>query len=122
MSSGVVANIFAERHYSEEAERVSALFAEPRYGLRAERILSSGQVSEVLVQEEAELVLLLEGEAELEWERGERFRMRAGDLLWLEAGRPHRVAWTSARCLWFCVFLRPAPDTAAPGAGPGAGG
>ncbi|MCI6926666.1 cupin domain-containing protein [Butyricicoccus porcorum] len=74
---------------------------------RIERIVSSGQTSDWYDQTEDEWVCVLEGEGELEYADGSRQRLRAGDTACLPAHLRHRVSYTSAPCIWLCVF-RPA--------------
>lgn len=78
--------------------------------VRIERILSAGQASPRgfwYDQEEDEWVCLLEGEAELSFENGERVLLRAGDQRFIPAGTRHRVEKTgvSPPCVWLCVFI-----------------
>lgn len=74
---------------------------------RVERIISGGQTSGWYDQEEDEWVCVLAGEGELEYADGSRQRLKAGDTAYLPAHLRHRVSYTSAPCIWLCVF-RPA--------------
>ena len=74
---------------------------------RIERIVSGGQTSDWYDRTEDEWVCVLEGEGELEYADGSRQRLRAGDTAYLPAHLRHRVSYTSAPCIWLCVF-RPA--------------
>ncbi len=83
--------------------------------LRIERIISTGQCSQAgfwYDQSQVEWVLVLQGEAELEWTDGTRKRLYAGDFLKLPAHQKHRVAWTSTTpaCIWFCIFFSEKED------------
>lgn len=74
---------------------------------RIERIVSNGHVSPAdfwYDQDENEWVLLLVGEAEIEWADGERIRLRQGDALNLPAHTRHRVTFTSRPAVWLAVF------------------
>ena len=79
-----------------------------RHGaLRIERIVSNGHASPEgfwYDQDEHEWVLLLEGEAEIEFADGERVRLTRGDALNLPAHTRHRVTFTSHPALWLAVF------------------
>ncbi|HIV69224.1 MAG TPA: cupin domain-containing protein [Candidatus Butyricicoccus stercorigallinarum] len=81
---------------------------------RIERIVSNGQTSGWYDQAEDEWVCVLAGEGELEYAGGRRQRLRAGDTAWLPAHLRHRVSYTSAPCIWLCVF-RPAEPQSASG-------
>lgn len=81
-----------------------------RHGtLRIERIVSNGHVSpdgSWYDQDEHEWVLLLAGEAEIEFAEGERVRLTQGDALNLPAQTRHRVTFTSCPAIWVAVFYR----------------
>ena len=77
--------------------------------LRIERIVSTGQTTpagEWYDQDEDEWVALIQGEAALEYESGEKLRLSAGDHVLLPAHCRHRVAYTSHHppCIWVAVF------------------
>ena len=78
-------------------------------GLRIERIVSTGQTSPAgfwYEQADAEWVVLLSGEALLRFEDEiEARRLRAGDWLYIEPQRRHRVDWTdpAAPTVWLAV-------------------
>lgn len=102
-------NLFENREAGREAESFQALLELP--ALRIERIASFGQASPPgfwYEQEEAEWVVLLEGESCLEWENGRRLRMQPGDWVFIPPGERHRVAWTAPGrpTLWLAVFSR----------------
>ena len=78
-------------------------------GVRIERIVSNGQTTpkgEWYDQDHDEWVALIQGEAVLEYENGEKLRLRAGDHLLIPAHCRHRVDFTSAKppCIWIAVF------------------
>lgn len=77
-------------------------------GFRVERIVSQGQqtpAGEWYDQPSDEWVVLLQGEAALQWDDGSITHLRAGDWLMLPAGLRHRVHHTSREpaCLWLAV-------------------
>ncbi|MDP8298755.1 MAG: cupin [Candidatus Tantalella remota] len=77
--------------------------------VRIERIVSEGQATpagEWIQQEEAEWVILLSEEAELSFDDGApNEKMLPGDYIFIEAGRRHRVEWTSRdkQTVWLAV-------------------
>ena len=80
-------------------------------GVRVERIVSAGQSSPPgfwYDQKEDEWVLLLQGQAELEYEGGVFKVLESGDWLLIPAGSRHRVAFTSSDpvCVWLAVFCK----------------
>ncbi len=101
-------NLFAALPVTPEAaERLETLLDRP--GLRIERIVSTGQASPAgfwYEQADAEWVVLLSGEALLRFEdETEARRLHAGDWLYIEPGRRHRVDGTDpvAATVWLAV-------------------
>ena len=81
----------------------------PDRGVKIERIVSSGQTSpagEWYDQDRDEWVVLIQGEAVLEYEDGGKLRLNAGDHVLIPAHRRHRVDYTSRTppCIWIAVF------------------
>ena len=74
--------------------------------IRIERIISTGQTSDWYDQNETEFVVLCDGNAELEFENGERIALARGDTLLIHPHQKHRVSHTSSQppCIWLCVF------------------
>ncbi len=75
--------------------------------LRIERIVSRGHVSsEWYDQDSDEFVLLVQGEAKLLFEQGNReVYLRAGDYIFIPAHERHKVTWTppTSNTIWFAV-------------------
>ena len=74
--------------------------------IRIERIVSTGQVSGWYDQEQAEFVVLLDGQATLEFEGNRIVSLVRGDTLLIKPHERHRVSCTSSEppCVWLCVF------------------
>ena len=74
--------------------------------VRIERIISTGQVSDWMIQENKEYVLLLQGIAIIEF-NDKKVEMKAGDTLFIEKLERHRVSYTSKNpcCIWFCIHF-----------------
>jgi cupin 2 domain-containing protein len=74
--------------------------------VRIERIVSTGHTSNWYDQPETEFVVLLEGNAVIEYENGETVAMSKGDTLLIPPHKQHRVSFTSENppCIWLCVF------------------
>lgn len=77
-------------------------------GITIERIISTGQVTpdgKWFDQEKDEWVLLLQGNAELEFESERIMQIKAGDYMNIPAHKKHRVTFTSATppCIWLAV-------------------
>ena len=74
--------------------------------VRIERIVSTGQVSDWYDQRETEFVLLLDGNATIEYENRKMIALSKGDTLVIQPHEKHRVCYTSSEppCIWLCVF------------------
>jgi cupin 2 domain-containing protein len=79
-----------------------------RSGLRIERIVSTGQASPAgfwYDEPRAEWVVVLQGEAKLEFENEGELLLKAGDFVDIAPRRRHRVAWTDANgpTIWLAI-------------------
>ena len=74
--------------------------------IRIEQIISTGQVSGWYDQNETEFVILLEGNAIIEYDNGKSIALSKGDTLLIKPHEKHRVSFTSnnSTCIWLCVF------------------
>lgn len=80
----------------------------PDHGILIERIISTGQSSPPgfwYDQERDELVVVLQGQAELAWPDGRTLKMGRGDWLLIQAHELHRVEQTSKDppCIWLTI-------------------
>jgi cupin 2 domain-containing protein len=75
---------------------------------RIVRIVSTGQTSDWYDQTETEFVVLLEGNAIIEFENGKTIALKKGDTILINPHEKHRVSFTSTEppCVWLCVFYR----------------
>ncbi len=76
--------------------------------VRIERIVSEGQrtpAGEWYDQMQNEWVIVLQGEAVIEYENTEQRTLNAGDYLSIPANTRHRVAWTShaQQTIWLAI-------------------
>ncbi|MDR2570449.1 MAG: cupin domain-containing protein [Oscillospiraceae bacterium] len=73
--------------------------------VRIERIISTGQTSDWYDQDKTEFVVLLQGNAEIEFEN-KTVTMSMGDTLTINPHERHKVSYTSSEppCVWLCVF------------------
>jgi cupin 2 domain-containing protein len=76
--------------------------------LQIERIISTGQTTpegQWYEQPRAEWAILLQGEAEILYEDGERVDLKAGDYVFISPRRKHRVTYTRENppCIWLAV-------------------
>ncbi|KAL0232090.1 hypothetical protein PCE1_003086 [Barthelona sp. PCE] len=79
--------------------------------VKIERILSCGQTSEEYYdQEEGEFVVLLRGNASLEFLDGSgeksTLNMTQGSYVFIKPHHKHKVTFTSEECVWLCIFIK----------------
>ena len=79
--------------------------------LKIERIISQGHktpVGEWYEQAWDEWVLLLQGEAILAYEDGNKVNMKTGDYLHIPSHVRHRVEWTQAnvKTIWLAIHIK----------------
>jgi cupin 2 domain-containing protein len=76
--------------------------------LKIERIISTGQTTpegEWYDQAQDEWVILLQGNATIEYENGATQALTPGDYVFIPAHQKHRVSYTSTEppCIWLAV-------------------
>jgi len=81
---------------------------------KLERIVSHGQVTpagEWYDQEQAEWLVLLQGEARLSYADGSETHLKSGDTLLIPPHRRHRVSYTSTAppCIWLALHFAQPP-------------
>ncbi len=107
MAETQLENIFRLNDWDGKSELFSTLFEQPGY--RVERIISAGHTSPSqgwYDQDEHEFILLLQGEAVIEFENQESVTLKQGDFINIKPHQLHKVAYTSAdpHCIWIAVF------------------
>ena len=99
-------NIFEIEKLPEIEEEEIVDILKENEDVKIERIISTGQVSDWMVQEKREYVLLIQGNAVIEF-NDKKVEMKAGDTLFIDKMVRHRVAYTSQNpyCIWFCIHF-----------------
>lgn len=102
-------NLFADIPSSLPAEWTEVLAQSSH--VRIERIVSTGHTSPQdfwYDQDEHEWVIVLKGQAKLQFDQDHSVLLRCGDYLNIPAHRRHRVEWTSETepTVWLAVFYR----------------
>lgn len=97
-----VFNLLNNLKFSKEEEVEEKVYEDEK--VRVLRTMSLDQVTERMVQDEDEFVILMEGFASIETEE-KIVRMKKGDFLFIEKGLRHRVI-DQDRALWFCLFVK----------------
>ncbi|MDO8331885.1 MAG: cupin domain-containing protein [Fluviicoccus sp.] len=104
----LVGNLTTPAVMPASGEFFEALVQRP--GVRIERIISHGHCSEAgfwYEQKEAEWVMVVQGEARLRFEQGDRVvELKPGDWVEIAARERHRVEWTTPEeeTVWVAVF------------------
>jgi len=102
-----VDNLFANLPELYESEQSLSLFEKP--SIKIERIVSQSYSSPPgfwYDQDEDEWVIVVRGEATLEFEGGELVRMKEGDHVTIARHVRHRVQQTDAKTIWLTVHIR----------------
>ena len=99
-------NIFEIEKLPEIEEEEIVDILKENEDVKIERIISTGQVSDWMVQEKREYVLLIQGNAVIEF-NDKTVEMKSGDTLFIEKMERHRVTYTSENpcCIWFCIHF-----------------
>lgn len=101
-------NIFSNQSGDFNKEVFNTLFS--GNNLKIEQIISSGQTSPAkgwYDQEQNEWVILLEGQAMIEFEDNSIKKLGKGDYILIPSHCKHKVVFTSAepKCTWLAVFF-----------------
>jgi cupin 2 domain-containing protein len=103
-----VETLFANlRELSASTEESLSLFENP--SVKIERIASRSYSSPPgfwYDQDEDEWVMVMRGEATLEFEGGELVRMKEGDYVTIPRHVKHRVQQTDLKTIWLAVHVR----------------
>jgi cupin 2 domain-containing protein len=100
-------NIFDKVNVDKSNEEFIKILREKN--IRIERIVSNGQKSDEgfwYDQDENEFVLLLDGDAILEFENNKEVELKKGDFIDIKAREKHRIKYTSTTqpTVWLAVF------------------
>jgi len=103
-----LANLFSDMPARGPDETFTTILERP--GIRIERIVSQGHATPTDApygQAGDEWVMLVQGAARLWLDGGEECDLAPGDHLLIEAGRRHRVTWTSPDepTIWLAVHI-----------------
>lgn len=97
-----VFNLLNNLKFSKEEEVEEIVYEDEKVIVL--RTMSLDQVTDFMIQDEDEFVILMEGFASIETEE-KIVRMKKGDFLFIEKGLRHRVK-DQDRALWFCLFVK----------------
>lgn len=96
-------NVFKNIKFSSEEEIEEKIYEDD--SLKIIRTMSLDQVTGFYDQEELEIVFLLKGKAQIEYEDGRRIDLGEGDSLVIRPHEIHRVSWQE-KAVWLCIFKK----------------
>jgi len=101
-----LSNIFSQIPSELKEEFFQELISKD--GFKIERIISKGHVTqdgEWYDQKSDEWVVVLKGEAILEFENSDKVRLKDGDYINIPAHKKHRVSWTKpdVETIWLAI-------------------
>lgn len=96
-------NVFKNIKFSEEREIEEKIYEDE--SLKIIRTMSLDQVTDFYDQDELEIVFLLKGKAQIEYEDGRRLDLGEGDSLVIRPHEIHKVSWQE-RAVWLCIFKK----------------
>ncbi|MDU2503705.1 MAG: cupin domain-containing protein [Peptoniphilus harei] len=96
-------NIFKNIRFSSEEEIEEKIYEDE--GIKVIRTMSLNQVTGFYDQDELEIVFLLSGKAQIEYEDGRRLDLGEGDSLVIRPHEIHKVPWQE-EAVWLCIFKK----------------
>lgn len=96
-------NVFKNIKFSNDGEIEEKIYEDD--SLKIIRTMSLDQVTGFYDQDELEIVFLLRGKAQIEYEDGRRLDLREGDTLVIRPHEIHRVSWQE-KAVWLCIFRK----------------
>lgn len=100
---GKLYNIFKNIRFSSEEEIEEKIYEDE--GIKVIRTMSLDQVTGFYDQDELEIVFLLKGKAQIEYEDGRRLNLGEGDSLVIRPHEIHKVSWQE-EAVWLCIFKK----------------
>lgn len=96
-------NVFKNIKFSEEREIEEKIYEDE--SLKIIKTMSLNQVTGFYDQEELEIVFLLRGKAQIEYDNGRIISLEKGDTLEIKPHEIHRVSWQE-EAVWLCIFKK----------------
>ena len=96
-------NVFKNIRFSSEEEIEEKIYEDE--GIKVIRTMSLDQVTGFYDQDELEIVFLLRGKAQIEYEDGRRLDLGEGDSLVIGPHEIHKVSWQE-EAVWLCIFKK----------------
>ena len=96
-------NIFKNIKFSRDGEIEEKIYEDDE--IKLIRTMSLDQITGFYDQDELEIVFLLKGKAQIEYEDGRRLYLGEGDSLVIRPHEIHRVSWQE-KAVWLCIFKK----------------
>lgn len=96
-------NVFKNIKFSDDGEIEEKIYEDD--SLKIIRTMSLNQVTGFYDQEELEIVFLLRGKAQIEYDNGRIISLEKGDTLEIRPHEIHRVR-SQDRAVWLCIFKK----------------
>lgn len=96
-------NVFKNIKISSDGEIEEKIYEDE--SLKIIRTMSLDQVTDFYDQEELEIVILLGGVAEIEYDDGRTISLEKGDTLEIKPHEIHRVK-SQEKAIWLCIFKK----------------
>lgn len=96
-------NVFKNIKFSNDGEIEEKIYEDD--SLKIIRTMSLNQVTGFYDQEELEIVFLLRGKAQIEYDNGRIISLEKGDTLEIRPHEIHRVK-SQDRAVWLCIFKK----------------
>ena len=96
-------NVFKNIKFSCEREIEEKIYEDE--SLKIIRTMSLDQVTDFYDQDELEIVFLLRGKAQIEYDDGKTLDLVEGDSLVISPHEIHRVSWQE-EAVWLCIFKK----------------
>ncbi len=96
-------NVFKNIKFSSGGEIEEKIYEDE--SLKIIRTMSLNQVTDFYDQDELEIVFLLGGVAEIEYDDGRTISLEKGDTLEIRPHEIHRVM-SQDRAIWLCIFKK----------------
>lgn len=105
----IIRNIYRSETLPRGSEELFETLCKDK-NIHIEKIISNGQTTpkdKWYDSSRNEWVVLVQGKATLEMEKGKLIHLSAGDYLLIPAGQKHRVSYTSSNphCIWLAVHF-----------------
>ncbi|MFW5792667.1 MAG: cupin domain-containing protein [Bacteroidota bacterium] len=106
-----IKNIYSPGKIPSEQEAEFFEVLHQNKNIKIERIISKGHITDKnkwYNQKTDEWVLLIQGQAKIEFEENKIIELKSGDYILIPAGKKHKVIYTSKNpyCVWLAIHTK----------------